>query len=158
MSNSIASLWRAQTFALLACHLFLVLTWFSPCWVLVLVVIFVTSPRSSKTDFVWKTCCVFVLEILSVESPRRVPHLPMCVNLSPFMISNKIGLMSFGAFMKKLGRFEVFFFSSRHGSRPMPGCVPAGSELLPACQPAYAGPGAGRLGAPGGTPAGLCRP
>ena len=73
-------------------------------------------------------------------------------------LSNKIGLMSFGAFMKKLGRFEVFFFSCRHGSRPMPGCVPAGSELLPACQPAHAGLGAGRLGAPGGTPAGLCRP
>ena len=38
-------------------------------------------------------------------SPRRVPHLPMCVNLTPFMvlnIFNKIGLMSFEAFMKKL--------------------------------------------------------
>ena len=33
---------------------------------LVLVVIFMTSPSSPKTDFVWKTCCVFGLEILSV--------------------------------------------------------------------------------------------
>lgn len=46
------------------------LSWFlfgsSPYMVLVLVVIFMTSLSSSKTDFIGKTCCVFVLERLPV--------------------------------------------------------------------------------------------
>ena len=66
MSNLIASLWRAQTFAYLAYHLSWFLFGSSPCWILVLVVIFMTSPSSPKTDFVWKTCCVFVLKVLPV--------------------------------------------------------------------------------------------
>ena len=48
--------------------------------------------------------------------------------------------------------------SSRHGSRPMPGCMPDLSEGQPASWPAYAGPNAGPLGAPAGIPAGPCRP
>ena len=49
-------------------HLSWFLFGFSPCWVFMLVVIFMTSPSSSKTDFGLKSCCVFVLEILSVYS------------------------------------------------------------------------------------------
>ena len=80
VSNLVKSLWRAQTFAYLAYHL----SWFlfrsSPCWVLVLVVVFMTNPSSSKTDFFWKICCVFVLEILSV-------HLRDRVHTSPWVVS-----------------------------------------------------------------------
>jgi hypothetical protein len=61
-------------------HLSWFLFGFSPCWVLVLVVIFMTSPSSPKTDFVWKTCCVFWLEILSVHLRDRVHTFPCVVS------------------------------------------------------------------------------
>ena len=80
VSNLIASLWRAHIFAYLAYHLSWFLFGFSPCWVLVLVVIFMTSPSSSKTDFLWKTCCVFVLEILPVHLRVRVHTFPCVVS------------------------------------------------------------------------------
>ena len=47
--------------------------------------------------------------------------------------------------------------SSRHGNRPMPGCMPDCSEGQSAFWPVHAGPHAGPLGAPAGMPAGPCR-
>ena len=47
--------------------------------------------------------------------------------------------------------------SSRHGNRPMPGCMPDWSEGLPASWPALAGLHAGPLGAPPGMLAGPCQ-
>ena len=76
VSNLIASLWRAQTFAYLAYHLSWFLFVFSLCEVWVLVMIFMTSQGFSKTDFVRKTCCVFGGENITGSSWRKVPHLP----------------------------------------------------------------------------------
>ena len=59
VSNLIAFVWRAQTFAYLAYHLSWFLFGSSPCWVLVLVVILMTSPSSSKMDFILISCYVF---------------------------------------------------------------------------------------------------
>ena len=59
VSKLIASLWRAQTFAYLAYHLSLLLFGFYPCEDLELVFISMTISSSSKTDFIWISCCVF---------------------------------------------------------------------------------------------------
>ena len=48
----------AQTFAFLH-HISWLLFGSYPCGVLELVVIFMTSSSSSKTDFAWETCCIF---------------------------------------------------------------------------------------------------
>ena len=89
------------------------LSWFlfglSPCWVLVLVVIFMTSPSSPKTDLVWKTFCVFRLEILSVHLRDRVHTFPYVVKLLslPFQ-QNWIHL--FWSSNEKVIAFQVFLF------------------------------------------------
>ena len=59
VSNSIASLWRAQNFAYLAYHLSWLLFGFYPCENLELVFISIASSSSSKTDFICTSCCVF---------------------------------------------------------------------------------------------------
>ena len=66
VSNLIASLWRAQTYAYLAYPLSWFLFGFSPCGVLVLVVIFMTSQGLSKTDFVRELIAFSVVKILPV--------------------------------------------------------------------------------------------
>ena len=62
MSNLIASLWRAQTFAYLAYHLSWFLFGFYPCENLELVFISIPSSSLSKTDFIWISCYVFDVE------------------------------------------------------------------------------------------------
>ena len=59
MSNLIASLWRAQTFAFLAYHLSWFLFGFYPCENLELVFISIPSSSSSKTDFILISSGVF---------------------------------------------------------------------------------------------------
>ena len=59
MSNLIASLWRAQTFAFLAYHLSWFLFGFYPCENLELVFISIPSSSSSKTDLIGISCGVF---------------------------------------------------------------------------------------------------
>ena len=59
MSNMIASLWRAQTFAYLVYHLSWFLFAFYPCENLELVFISIPSSSLSKTDFIWISCGVF---------------------------------------------------------------------------------------------------
>jgi hypothetical protein len=46
-----------------------------PCEVLELVFILITSSSSSKTDFLWKTCCVFDVAEFTSSSYREVSHL-----------------------------------------------------------------------------------
>ena len=58
MSNLIASLWRAQTFAYLAYHLSWFLFGFYPCENVELVFISIPSSSSSKTDFICISCVV----------------------------------------------------------------------------------------------------
>ena len=92
-------------------HLSWFLFGFSPCWVLVLVVIFMTRPSSPKTDFVWKICCVFRLENIIGPPSRWGPHLPMCGIPSIFVtlnISNKIGFTCFGVRTRKLLHFRIY--------------------------------------------------
>ena len=59
VSNLIASLWGAQTFAFLAYHLSWFLFGFYQYENLELVFISIPSSSSPKTDFVLTTCCVF---------------------------------------------------------------------------------------------------
>ena len=59
MSNLIASLWGAQTFAFLAYHISWFLFGFYPYENLELVFISIPSSSSSKTDFIWISCCIF---------------------------------------------------------------------------------------------------
>ena len=59
MSNLIASLWRAQTFAYLAYHLSWFLFGFYPCVNLELVFISISSSSSSKTNFIGISYGVF---------------------------------------------------------------------------------------------------
>ena len=109
MSNLIASLWRAQTFACLAFHLSWFLFGFSPCWFLVLVVIFITRPSSSETVLVWKTR--FRCGNITGSTLRKVPHLHMCGDFALFMvcnISNGVGLKSFGVYLQKISQFWCF--------------------------------------------------
>ena len=59
MSNLIASLWRAQTFAYLTYHFSWFLFGFYPCENLEFVFIYIPCSSSSKTDFILISCCVF---------------------------------------------------------------------------------------------------
>ena len=72
-------------------------------------------------------------------------------------LSNKIGLVSFGFFMKKICKFEVCFLPSRHPARPMPAGRPVRSGGRPASSPAHAGWKAGSLGSLPGILPGPCR-
>ena len=72
MSNLIASLWRAQTFAYLAHHISWFLFGFYPCENLQLVFISIPSSSSSKTDFMCISCCVFDIGgFIDLSFPER---------------------------------------------------------------------------------------
>src|SRR5664279_5799868 len=91
-----------------------------------------TSPRSLKTDFGRKTCCVFGSENITGSSLRKVPHLAMCGIFSPLLginiftfcmdttrrpLSNEPKITSIGVRMQKLWRFRIWCFCWKQGGR-----------------------------------------
>jgi hypothetical protein len=103
---------RAQTIAFLASSSFLVLGWFFSLWVLELMVSFMTSSSSSKTESLCIFYDVFDVGVFAGSSLIEVSHL---YTIGIFILSlldsscrpesNKLEFAQFGAHLQKLWQF-----------------------------------------------------
>ena len=116
---------RAQTFAYLAFHLSWLLFGFCPCVNLEFVFISIPSSSSSKTDFIWISCCVFYVGgFTDLPFLREVKLFScgflltwwtmmfLCILLKGFFFcdSNETKIIEIGVRMKKLLQFSFCCF------------------------------------------------
>ena len=117
-SSLIVSFVESSNHCILASS-FLVLVWCFSLWFLELMVIFMTSSSSSKTDFMCFFHYVFVVGGIAGSSPMEVSHLHIigipplpllnitsrCLDSPCRHLSNKLEFARFGVHLQKLWQF-----------------------------------------------------